>query len=347
MTIQHDSEESESYIAGDYLAAMRDFALAKSIDALTLLNGSQISFEDLLNPPTRIPSENMNQIASNLFHALKSPYTGAVDLGLGMLISRHGLLGIAAQGAHNLMEAYGIVAQYFSTRTSAQEVELSSEGDQLKMRLISKGESRMKSEVRQFIDLSTLVSIVNCGHQVLKSVDELPGRSEIRMACEEPNDFPHARLSELVDVKFSRETMELRMPLSWMSHPLRSANSELTKAAEERCKHELRRMKPTDLVEEIRGRLQGSQGVMPTLDQMAQQLLMSSSTLKRRLNQQKTSFQALKAEERFELAKTLIVRGNSAESISSQLGFSDASNFTKAFKTWSGMTPRAFRESLP
>ncbi|TNC79978.1 MAG: hypothetical protein C9356_16330 [Oleiphilus sp.] len=37
--------------------------------------------------------------------------------------------------------------------------------------------------------------------------------------------------------------------------------------------------------------------------------------------------------------------GSSVELVAEQLGFSDASNFTKAFKTWTGKTPRQYSET--
>lgn len=332
--------------SGDYLAALRDFALTQGISAQTLLTGSGIAVDQLLNPPDRIGSVSLNKIAGNLYRTLDNPYSAAVEFGLSMAISTHGLLGIAAQGAHNLMAAFEMIAQYFSTRTNSQKVELITEQRQVKMRLVALNESRLNDEARYFFDISTLLSIVNCGHHILESLQDLPGHAIINLDRPKPSDFPTERLASIVEFKFNQERLELCMPLAWMTQPLQPADPELTSAAADRCETELRALKPLDLVTEIRQRIRDAGAEIPTLDILAKQLYMSSSTLKRRLKEQHTSYQELKAEERVEQAKILLKQGLSAELVASQLGFSDASNFTKAFKNWTGLTPRAFRLSL-
>jgi AraC-like DNA-binding protein len=337
---------SEASTAGDYLVALRDFAMAKGINAQTLLKGSNLSFDELLNPPPRVNSLAMNQVAANLYQALDDPYEAAVEFGLSMAISSHGPLGIAAQGAHNLMAAFEMVAQYYSTRTSSQTVELITEDRWLRMRLINQEIPELNAATRYFFDIATLLSIVNCGQQILESLNQLPGEAKINIDRPQPEDFDHTRLPAIVDFVFDQPTLELCLPLAWMTQPLQPRNPELALAAADRCESELRAMKPLDLVTEIRQRIRSAGEQIPTLETLAQQLYMSPSTLKRRLKEQHTTYQELKAEERLERAKQLLQEGHSAEVVSMQLGFSDASNFTKAFKNWTGITPREFRQQL-
>lgn len=334
----------ETTTAGDYLAALRDFALAKGINAQTLLAGSQLSIDELLNPPARVNSSSINIVAANLYHALKAPYEAAVDFGLSMAISRHGPLGIAVQGAHNLMAAFEMVAQYYSTRTNSQTVELVSEDRWLRMRLINQDSAALNPETQYFFDIATLLSIVNCGQQILESLSQLPGKALINVDKPQPAEFPTQRLPSTVEFVFDQPTLELCLPLSWMTQPLQPRNPELALAAADRCEGELRAMKPLDLVTEIRQRIRSAGDKIPTLETLAQQLYMSPSTLKRRLKEQHTTYRELNAEERLERAKQLLQEGMSAEVVSMQLGFSDASNFTKAFKNWTGMTPGDYRQ---
>ena len=83
----------------------------------------------------------------------------------------------------------------------------------------------------------------------------------------------------------------------------------------------------------------------PTRDQVAQVLNMSVSSLQRRLRKEGTSFKALLLEVRKELAyKYLIEQGLSATDTAFLLGYHSNSQFFGAFKSWFGMTPRAYKE---
>ena len=70
-------------------------------------------------------------------------------------------------------------------------------------------------------------------------------------------------------------------------------------------------------------------------------------TLQRKLVSVDTSFQEIKDSERFRRAKHLLeARDDNLEKIAAALGYSDASNFSKAFKKWAGQLPGAYRASL-
>lgn len=89
-----------------------------------------------------------------------------------------------------------------------------------------------------------------------------------------------------------------------------------------------------------------SEGV-PALSQIAGELGMSARTLQRRLSEQGQSFQALVDMARQELAQQLLreTRYSLAE-VAFLTGFSEQSAFTRAFKRWSGHTPRSYRLEL-
>ena len=81
-----------------------------------------------------------------------------------------------------------------------------------------------------------------------------------------------------------------------------------------------------------------------TFEQLAARLNISPRTLRRRLEQEGTTFQELLAKVRSTLAKELLLTGKlSVEQVSERLGYSDAGSFYHAFKRWTGKPPSAFR----
>ena len=86
-----------------------------------------------------------------------------------------------------------------------------------------------------------------------------------------------------------------------------------------------------------------SEGV-PTLTEIATALGMGARTLQRRLSDKDQSFQGLVDLARRELAQQLLLETDySLAEIAFLTGFSEQSGFTRAFKRWSGQTPRSYR----
>lgn len=86
---------------------------------------------------------------------------------------------------------------------------------------------------------------------------------------------------------------------------------------------------------------------LPSLEQSAHLLELSSATLRRRLSEENTSFQRLKDALRMEEACLLLAQhNNSIKDIAEHLGFTETSTFHRAFKKWQGRTPHEYRQSL-
>jgi AraC-like DNA-binding protein len=77
---------------------------------------------------------------------------------------------------------------------------------------------------------------------------------------------------------------------------------------------------------------------------IAERLGMSERSLRRRLASERATFPNLRMEALSARAKELLTEPETPiKEIASSLGFSDATAFHRAFRTWTGMTPTAFR----
>ncbi len=86
-----------------------------------------------------------------------------------------------------------------------------------------------------------------------------------------------------------------------------------------------------------------SEGV-PSVSLIASNLGMGARTLQRRLSDQGESFQNLVDQARRELAQQLLHETDySLAEVAFLTGFAEQSGFTRAFKRWSGQTPRSYR----
>jgi AraC-like DNA-binding protein len=332
--------------SGDYLSVLRDFALSKGIGPSTLLAGSNISLADLVNPPPLVINTLGSGIGINLYHALENPIMNAVELGVCMSTISQGSLAVAIQYAPNIKTGFRILSEYFNTRVNFQDVILE-EGDQeLKALLVNKyQDSDVETAVQDFFDLVTLVNIATvCVRSV--DADSVVGHININFTASEPDNFSHDLLGSKIKVLFNQNNTELCIPNQWMNVAPRITNDEISKAALARCESELKQINPVDLIATVQKIISDAGGSIPTLKEMAAYFSMSPSTFKRRLKEQQVTYKALKDGWRFERAKSLIMDDNfSQEIIAEMLGFSDASNFNKSFKNWSGLRPKVYRKT--
>lgn len=83
---------------------------------------------------------------------------------------------------------------------------------------------------------------------------------------------------------------------------------------------------------------------MPTLEMVAQHLHYSVRTLCRRLADEGTTFQAIKDDVRRDIAIQRLMRSPDAiAAIAYDVGFDNPSAFHRAFRHWTGSTPKAYR----
>lgn len=84
----------------------------------------------------------------------------------------------------------------------------------------------------------------------------------------------------------------------------------------------------------------------PKIEELARMLNTSPQTLHRRLIADGTNYQQIKNLIRRDVAITKLVRENcSVDEVSRITGFAEPSSFTRAFKQWTGMSPREYRKS--
>lgn len=83
--------------------------------------------------------------------------------------------------------------------------------------------------------------------------------------------------------------------------------------------------------------------IFPKTEELAEQMNTSALTLYRRLQQEGTSYQKIKDNVRREVAINKLVKEKlSVDQVSEIVGFVEPRSFTRAFKHWTGLTPRSY-----
>ena len=150
------------------------------------------------------------------------------------------------------------------------------------------------------------------------------------------------------ELNFAQEMTELVMPISIADEPLVGFNPHLVQNLDQMIVECLARMDRNDIVSRTRAEiLSGLPSGTVSLESVAAALHMSTRSLIRKLNNENESFKNLLASIRRELGEKYVMnKGLSLTEISFLLGFSETSSFSRAYKNWTGMSPRAHRASL-
>jgi AraC-like DNA-binding protein len=128
--------------------------------------------------------------------------------------------------------------------------------------------------------------------------------------------------------------------------PLAQADADSAVMFERSCRELLNEIERHDsLANELRHLLLSSPGNLPDAATAAAKMRLGERTLRRRLADEGTTFQAILDEVRCRIATDYLVSTHlSTQEIAELLGFSEATNFRRAFLRWTQRSPTSYRK---
>jgi len=170
---------------------------------------------------------------------------------------------------------------------------------------------------------------------------------EVRFAhAATPDTSTHERIFR-APLRFEQEIDAVAVGREVLDVPVRDGDPGLHRVLDAYLATILPAVQPASLSELVRRRIRaGPPGRRPDLATVASALAMSPRTLQRGLAGERTTYHAVLAEVREDLARQLLTESRlSVSEIAFVVGFSDVSTFHRAFKRWTDQTPRAFRRA--
>ena len=147
-------------------------------------------------------------------------------------------------------------------------------------------------------------------------------------------------------VEFDADCYSLGFSQQLVDAPLSNANPELARINDQAVIDYLARFDRDSVTMQVRSRIiERLHDGTPNQETIAESLHVSLRSLQRKLNKEETNYKTLLESTRQELALHYIRETHrSLGEITYLLGFSEPSNFTRAFKRWTGKTPAEYRE---
>ena len=271
-----------------------------------------------------------------------SQRTIGVEVGASMRCDDYGSFGLAFKSAVDLMGSYQRVERFGRVVTSIANFRVVKGEPESRMEVIREGAERLGMQMTRELAVSAAVSLSR----------EVSQRDfEARRVC-----FVHAAPDERsafeayfrCPVEFGAAYDALEVSNEVLRGPNRLGDASISRFFDGHLDEALTEL-PQGSALERRVRVELAQALsegVPTLAQMARRLKMSGRTLQRRLAEDGLAYKALLEGERRELAGRLL-RGSdySLAEVAFLTGFSDQSTFSRAFKRWTGQTPRSYRRS--
>lgn len=258
--------------------------------------------------------------------------------GLRMALSAHGKLALLALSQLSVRQAIESAIRFRALALPILEAELRVADDTaiIDLRLATP----LADALRQpFFDLLATT--------IWRSLTVLMGRA--RRDVELCFDYPEppyyaAYRQQLPRCRFNGTGNQIRFPAVYLDRRMATGDTLAAEDLEDSCNRDLALLgNDDDLAARIRALLTSSNGY-PDLTRVCEQLSLSQRTLKRRLQQQGTSFLALREQARQDEATQLLRSDLAISRIAERLGYSDPANFTTAFRKWTGLSPSAWRE---
>jgi AraC-like DNA-binding protein len=148
-------------------------------------------------------------------------------------------------------------------------------------------------------------------------------------------------------VRFSAPSNRFTFASDLLTLPIAKADATLCAVLDRHAEELLAKYPPRDsLVEKVQSIIANEfRGGDPSLERVADQLGLTPRTLQRKLHELGTSHNELLDQMRRQLAMRYLREPEMAIcEVAYLLGFSESSSFHRAFKRWTGVTPREFRE---
>jgi len=307
------------------------------VDPHEVLRGSQVERVRVNDPLLRISDADINAIYARSVAATGDEYFGlrVVDFVVpGMLHA----LGYALLASDTLEDFCHRFVRYYALVSQTADLRVRVEADELLLEA-SLRNPELCIETQDVFAAMVMRLMRSAWHG-----DLYPRELELLRPLPAAGDGPF-RERFGCPVRFGEPLIRFHFDLAQMREPLLGANRELAAHNDQIVVAYLGKLDREDVVNRVRtqivnGLSAGSFG----RTEIAARLHMSPSTLQARLARRGVSFQQILDGTRHELALGYVAqRRLSITEIAFMLGFSDVSNFNRAFRRWTGKAPTEYR----
>ncbi|MEZ5569585.1 MAG: AraC family transcriptional regulator [Halioglobus sp.] len=320
-----------------YVLILIDLATSLGADRAALLAGTSLTTSDVASIGARVSDNDFRQLVSNAQALTGDPALG-LKLGLRLNLSAHAIVGQAFMTCQDLGQGMQLLLRFYHLLASGLHLDFEEVGDQCVLTVVT---TPLDHAVEFGYEL-LYGALINTVRGLLNSPD-----MAVRMEFPYPQPAHSGLYYEVLgnDIHFNCARGRILFHRDLLNAQLPSSNPVLRQLYENECARLLADLAGEDsVVEQTLRLLRKLEGQYPQMPQIANMLNLSPRTYRRRLDEEGTSFQTLLDQVRSEHATRYLQNTRlPLSTIAYMIGFSDASNFRRAYIKWTGKSPRAVR----
>jgi AraC-like DNA-binding protein len=311
----------------------------RGLDPQAIFRKAGITVQASSDPMKRITNEEISRLFDVAIEATGDPALG-VAVGSHMVPANLHALGFALLASSTLRDFYDRIARYYRIASDNADFVHYEEGGASVLEAANPVDNVSPSSAEAWVALMVrfMRSLyekelnplwVRFGHSLPPGTEQIYQdyfKCPVYFDCD-----------EIARIAIDSSLMDI--PLPGASPDLAQQNDQIVREyLEKRGKQDVINRVRLEIVSNLSSGTVSSQGV-------AMKLHMSPRTMQSKLSQKDTNFQEILDNTRRELAGAYMDQSHLAiTEIAYLLGFTDASNFTRAFRRWHGVSPRDYRK---
>lgn len=327
-------------ISGDYVNAFIKLFKSLGYPQSLLQKILGMPEEKFTRADMLLSTKDLLGIIDRGFQVIDMPYVG-LALGNQMTLTTHGMAGIAAMTQSVYVDAIKLASRACDNIFPALHMEWVETPKE--MGLIFTEKMPLAPYFHFFIEL-IFVNFYNIMHFL---VGENAEPTRLCFSYAAPSYVNIYRRYFRCPLKFGATQSAFLVSRSLAGRPLIMASKRIADTAEDQFACQLVTADIALLPQQLHNVLVQNVGAFPSLEKAARNMGMSGRTLRRQLHLAGTTYQNVLDEVRREFSLNYLPRHNiSITDIAISLGFNDSSAFSRAFKKWTGVSPRDYRRNF-
>lgn len=328
-----------------YLHPHIEWLESLQINCDSWLHQHSISRQDLINQQKHIPILVMLKQLEEL-QALANDKTMGFKVGMNSNPRNWGIITPLLMNSPTLGQALMYALDYEHLFNNAIVTTLDQDEEWVTCTL--NGADLSKEKIASMVE-QDIASTTNIIRFLLDKKHQLkPWIKQVNFSHSPPEDTAIYEDYFIAPVNFNADSNSLIFSKEAMDLPIKFANAAVLKSTLEQIDAIVAQVEINNIKKHLTSFIIKSlpKG-LPTINNAAEHIGMSTSTLKRRLLEENTNYKSLCSQVRKRQSQNLLQDlDNSLMDVALQLGYTDQPAFYRAFRDWHQCTPKAYRDQL-